>query len=42
MENKKLSEDQLNEVTGGKAPLDDTSLDTITGGVVKPKVEEQQ
>lgn len=36
MENKKLNEDQLNEVTGGKAPLDEEKLMEVTGGV-KPQ-----
>ena len=33
MENKKLNEDQLNEVNGGVAPLDEVKLDEVTGGV---------
>jgi bacteriocin-like protein len=36
MENKKLNEDQLNEVTGGMAPLDEEKLMEVTGGV-KPQ-----
>ena len=36
MENKKLSEDQLDEVTGGKK-LEEGSLDAISGGVKKPE-----
>lgn len=42
MENKKLSEDQLNEVSGGKAALDETALENVTGGVSKPKNDEQR
>ena len=42
MENKKLSEDQLNEVSGGKTTLDETALETVTGGVSKPKMDQQQ
>lgn len=36
MENKKLNEDQLNEVNGGVAPLDENRLNEVTGGV-KPQ-----
>ena len=42
MENKKLSEDQLNEVSGGKTTLDEKALETVTGGVSKPRVDEQK
>lgn len=42
MENKKLSEDQLDEVSGGKINLDETALETVTGGVSRPKFDEQK
>lgn len=41
MENKKLSEDQLNEVSGGKI-LDEAALETVSGGVSRPKIDEQK
>ena len=41
MENKKLNEDQLNEVTGG-IELDENRLNDVTGGVKKPGEVEQR